>query len=281
MSYKTILLNLNEIAQVDRLLGVTSPIARASGAFVIGLYVLPAPDLIISGEIGVLPVEDDRQRGMFASREDAVRSAFGTAILKDGIEGEFRVVEASEAYITPTVVAHAHEADLVVIGHSSAESARAIGARFSEAVIMSSGRPTLVVPPDDHTVVSSSLAIIGWNGSREAARAVFDSVPLLKQSDEVLLAVVGPASESSGKNKMSESAARVARALARHDIEANIVEFATAEEAGNVLLTRAESRCASLLVVGAYGHSRLSEFILGGATRTVLKRMRGPVLFAH
>lgn len=283
MSYRTILVNLNEILHVRNLLETTASIARKANAYVIGLYVIPAVDLYISSEVDVLPVEDDRQRLLFEKHEAAIRSAFDSIIVKDGIRGEFRVVDAPDPRIAPTVVEHAREADLVVIGQSTSASNRAIGSSFSEQVVIASGRPTLVVPPPNgRAVAPNNLAIVGWNGSRESARAVFDSIPLLKQCDEVLLAQIGPEPEK-GDAGGSPSAAdvRLAKALARHDIDARAIDLHTSREAGEVLLERAESRCASLLVMGAYGHTRLREFILGGATRSVLRGMKCPVLFSH
>jgi len=282
MSYRTILVNLNEILHARHLLETTASIARKADAHVIGLYAIPAVDLYISSEVDVLPVEDDRQRLLFEKHEAAIRSAFDSVILKEGIRGEFRVVDAPEPRIASTVVEHAREADLVVIGQSSSASNRAIGSGFSERVVIASGRPTLVVPPPNgRAVVPNNLAIVGWNGSRESTRAVFDSIPLLKQCDEILLARVGPEPEGDANSSASAAGVRLAKTLARHDIDARAIDLHASREAGEVLLERAESRCASLLVMGAYGHTRLREFILGGATRSVLKGMKCPVLFSH
>lgn len=277
MSYKTILVNLNEISQVRCLLNAAASIARKTDAYVVGLYVIPAVELHISSEIEVLPVEDDSHRVYFEKHDATVRSAFDSIILKEGIRGEFRVVDALDPHIASVVIEHSREIDLVIIGQSSSTSDRAIGSNLSEQVVISSGRPTLVMPPNGHAVISTNLAIVGWNGSRESARAAFDSIPLLKQVDEVLIAWVGPETESGGRTP----GAGLAKTLARHDIDARAVALHSSREAGEVLLERTESRGAGLLVMGAYGHSRLREFILGGATRSVLRGMKCPVLFSH
>jgi len=130
-------------------------------------------------------------------------------------------------------------------------------------------------------VVPTNLAIVGWNGSRESTRAVFDGIPLLKQYDEVLLAWGGPEPVRNAGDSSSAAGARLAKTLARHDIDARVIDFHTSREAGEVLLERVESRGAGLLVMGAHGHTRLREFILGGATRSVLRGMKRPVLFSH
>lgn len=281
MSYKTILVVLNEILQARHLIETTASIARQAGAYVIGLYTIPAVELHIASELEVLPVEDGRQKLLFEKHEATVHAAFDSIILKEGIHGEFRIVDAPEPHIAPTVIEHAREADLVIVGHSSSASNRAIGSDFSERVVISCGRPTLVVPPNGRAVVPTNLAIVGWNGSRESARAVFDSIPLLKQHDEVLLAWVGPEPVRNASDSSSAAGARLAKTLARHDVDARVIDFHTSREAGEALLERVESRRAGLLVMGAYGHTRLREFILGGATRSVLRGMKCPVLFSH
>lgn len=281
MSYKTILIVLNEILQARHLIETTASIARQAGAYVIGLYTIPAIELHIASELEVLPVEDDRQKLLFEKHETSIHAAFDSIILKEGIPGEFRVVDAPNLHIAPTVIEHAREADLVIIGHSSSASNRAIGSDFSERVVISCGRPTLVVPPNGRAVVPANLAIVGWNGSRESARAVFDSIPLLKQYDEVLLAWVGPEPVRNAADSSSAAGDRLAKTLARHDIDARGIDFHTLREAGEALLERVESHRAHLLVMGAYGHTRLHEFILGGATRSVLRGMQCPVLFSH
>jgi nucleotide-binding universal stress UspA family protein len=115
---------------------------------------------------------------------------------------------------------------------------------------------------------------IGWNASREAARALFDSLPVLKRAKAVHFIWVDPPGEGWGKEVIASLALRGVHATA---------ESVTAggKTAGEALLERAKTLGAGLLVIGAYGHSRLTEFILGGVTRTVLRRMKCPVLLSH
>ena len=124
-----------------------------------------------------------------------------------------------------------------------------------------------------------NVVIVGWNGSREATRAVFDSIPLLKPAAEVLIILVAPESEK--PDHQESSGIELTKALARHGINVRPFDVHSSHEAGQALLERAESRGAGLLIMGAYGHARLREFILGGATRSVLKGMKIPVLFSH
>ena len=279
MSYKTILVSLNEVYQLRSLLGAAAAIADKSASHVIGLYVIPAPELRFANAVEAVMVEMDGDRRYFQGQETAVRQAFEEAILSAGIAGEFRVVNALEHTIASTVIAHARQADLVIVGRSNSSSSRAIGAGFSEEIIISSGRPTLLMPLNQQATVRTERAIVGWNGSREAARAAFDSIPLLKLANEVVIILVEP---ESGEQVQTESTGiDLTKAFARHGIKVRPFDFHSSLEAGQALLEQVESRGAGLLVMGAYGHARLREFILGGATRSVLKAMPVPVLFSH
>jgi nucleotide-binding universal stress UspA family protein len=279
MSYKTILVSINEVYQLRSLLGAAAVIAEKSDSYVIGLYVIPAPELRFSNAVEAVMVEMDGDRTYFQGQEAAAREAFEKAILSAGIEGEFRVVNALEHTIASTVIEHARQSDLVIIGHSNSCSSRAIGSGFSEEIIISSGRPTLLMPLDQQATVRTDRAIVGWNGSREAARAAFDSIPLLKLADEVLIILVAP--EGGDPGKPASTGIDLTKAFARHGIKVRPFDFHSSLEPGQALLEQVESRGAGLLVMGAYGHARFREFILGGATRSVLKAMTVPVLFSH
>ncbi len=224
-------------------------------------------------------VELDGDRRYFQGQEAAARQAFEKAILSAGIEGEFRVVDALEHKVASTVIEHSRQADFVIIGHSNSCSNRAIGSGFSEEIIISSARPTLLMPLDRQAAVRTDRVIVGWNGSHEAARAAFDSIPLLKLADEVLIILVEP--ESGNPGHPASSGIDLTKAFARHGIKVRPFDVHSSLEAGQALLEEVESRGAGLLVMGAYGHARFREFILGGATRSVLKAMTVPVLFSH
>jgi nucleotide-binding universal stress UspA family protein len=279
MAYKTILASLNDVPQLHSVLSAAASIARKSAAHVIGLYVIPAIEIVVGSDMPTLPVENDELQKQFKEQEKTARSAFEAVILKTGIQGEFRLVEALDPHIAATVVDESREADLVIVGYSNSASNRALGADFSERIFTGSGRPTLVIPANGQGGLALDRILVGWNGSREAARAIFDSIPLLQQADEVLVAFACV----EGKPRPQVQARRegLVRALLRHGVHARAVDLDSAHDAGKVLLERAETREVNLLVMGAYGHARLREFILGGVTRSVLKGMKCPVLFSH
>jgi nucleotide-binding universal stress UspA family protein len=123
-------------------------------------------------------------------------------------------------------------------------------------------------------------ALIGWNGTREAAKAAFDAVGILKHSDLVYVSQIEL--EESEEETGPYPGAELAKALARHGIKTTAERLARSEvDAGEALLSHASDVGADLIVMGAYGHSRLREFILGGATRTMLQAMTVPILMSH
>jgi nucleotide-binding universal stress UspA family protein len=280
MAYKTILASLNEVAQLQSVLGAAAAVAREDAAHVIGLYVIPAVEIQVTSEIPVLPVENDEYQKYYRQHEQAARSAFQKIILDDGVHGEFHVIEAHSPHIAGTIIEEAREADLVIAGYSSSNSSRALGSDFSERLCIESGRPTLIMPVTEHNQSCAfDRILIGWNGSREAARAIFDSMPLLERAEDVLVAFACAEQDRQPRTKARREA--LVRTLLRHGVQARGIDLDSSREAGSVLIGRAETRAIDLIVMGAYGHARLREFILGGATRSVFKGMKCPVLFSH
>lgn len=279
MAYKTIIASLNDIGQLGSVLGAAAAIARENEAHVIGLYVIPAAELQVGSEIQVLPIENDKLQRYFKQQEKNTRAAFERMIVKSGVQGEFRTIQATEPHIAGTVMEESREADLMIVGYSSSASNRALGEDFCERLFIGSGRPTLVMPNDYEREFALHRVLAGWNGSRESARAIFDSVPLLKSADEVLIASACANRECGPRTEARREG--LIRTLLRHGVHARSIDLDSSREVGTVLLERAETREADLIVMGAYGHARLREFLLGGATRSVLKGMKCPVLFSH
>lgn len=151
---------------------------------------------------------------------------------------------------------------------------------LAETLIFGSGRPTVVLPerPRWSRAVALDTVVVAWDFSRNSSRAVADALPILKKAKLVsVLTVTNEKVFSSGR-----SGAELARYLARHGVNVVLDEV---DAAGRDIATVFEShlmlRSADLLVMGAYGHSRFREFVLGGATRSVLMRPPVPVFLSH
>ena len=148
-----------------------------------------------------------------------------------------------------------------------------------ESLVLSSGRPTIVLPPQG-AATPTHRVLVGWNARREATRAVADALPLLVRAAAVEVVVVDGKGGIEGHGQ--EPGADVARYLARHDVRVEVRRLSSGgEDVGHVLLARAAAFEADLVVMGAYGHSQLSEWVFGGVTRTVLRDANLPVLMSR
>jgi len=188
---------------------------------------------------------------------------------------EWRVVDG---YAEDTLTTAARYADLVVVGQREPEPMpESAPADLPEKLALHSERPVLVVPhigakPPGKTVM------VCWNGQREASRAATGALPLLKEAERVVVLIVDP--EKAGNRQ--DSGLDVAQWLGRHGVSATVQhDSAVASDVGNVILSRAADSAADLIVMGIYGHSRMREFVLGGASRTLLASMTVPLLIAH
>ena len=147
-----------------------------------------------------------------------------------------------------------------------------------ETALFDSGRPVLIVPYIQRTGLKLDRVMVGWDGSRSAARAVADTIPLLVRAKATEVVIV--ASEPAKSDEMP--GADIAHHLARHGAKVEVKSIVTAEtDVANTILSRAADTSADFLVMGGYGHSRLREFILGGVTRGILSSMTIPTLMSH
>ena len=171
---------------------------------------------------------------------------------------------------------HARYADLTIIGQQPANGPDDTEESFADLLVMRSGRPVLVLPQIGARKPIGRHIVVALNASREAARAVGDAMPLLERSDKVDIMSVEP--EATG----DLPGADIAHHLARHDINAEAKRsVANQIDPGDVLLNYLADSGADLMVMGAYGHSRVREMILGDVTRHMLEHMTVPVLMSH
>jgi len=147
-----------------------------------------------------------------------------------------------------------------------------------EHIIMGSGRPVLTIPYIGFPKSIGENVVIAWDGSREASRAVHDAMPLLTKASKVHIF----AAESKKQINEELIAADLAEHLARHNVNVEASPSVLKDvPVGEALLSRVNDYGADLIVMGAYGHSRLREYTLGGTTRTILESMTVPVLMTH
>ena len=211
-------------------------------------------------------------------RSSGWRLRSGKDVKFSDLQGDWQVASGK---VSETVVCQARHADLVVLGQvDPAHPPPPAGRQLVEDVLMTSGRPILVIPYIGRFERFGTNILVGWNNSREAARAVNDAIPLLAEAASVTILEANPI----GRKPAIDDAASadITRHLTRHGISAKTARTALASiSASDALLSYAADVSADLLVVGGYGHSRLRERILGGVTRELLQHMTLPVLMSH
>ena len=275
--YKTLLVPVDGRSRSARSMEFAGKLAGAFDAHVVGLYVKPSA-YVPSTARGDGETERMRelQLKMIARLSAEARAQFEAGVKAAGIaQPEWRTADGDPA---EAVALHARYADLVVVNQTDPGSDDK--SHFADRVLLSVGRPVLVVPYTGELKAGAEHVLVCWNAGREAARAVSDALPFLQRARKVTILSLNP---RAGAGEHGEApGADVALYLARHGVRAETsLAVAKDVDAGNMLLSRAFDLSADLLVMGAYGHSRLRELVLGGATRTVLSSMTLPVLMSH
>ncbi len=225
----------------------------------------------------VMQVSLDRAEEDARSLEDAVKKAVTAE------SPELRVsVEAAVAQIgalTDLVAQRARFADLVVLPRPYGKDIGAEAEAVVEAAMFEGQSPVLVLPDTGLTSAAPHRIAIAWNQSREAMAAVRAALPLLKQAELVTITVIDPPTHGPER---SDPGGMLCQMLVRHGVRAEVSVLArTLPRVSDVLLRHVRDVNADLLVMGAYGHSRFREAILGGATRNMLENTTVPVLMAH
>jgi nucleotide-binding universal stress UspA family protein len=276
-AYKTILVHVDAGRTVPARLDIAVELAAAFGAHLACLYAVKT-DPIPSGASEAREILLEVQGQVQAENARAARRAYDECLRRTGFEqAEWR---ASAADPLAAMVLHARYADLVVIGQNNAEWPSGVDKDFERSLPIAAGRPVLVVPYAFERRPVGKRVLVAWNASREAARAVSDALPLLKRADRVDVVSFEPA--RSGAAHGEEPGADIALQLARHGVTVMVSRVDAQDlDVGNQVLSRAFDLSADLIVMGAWGHSRLRELILGGVTRTILESMTVPVLMAH
>jgi nucleotide-binding universal stress UspA family protein len=277
---KTILVSLAHIGRVEDVIKTAAIIARHHDSHVIGFYPIPGPSIYAIAYPGAFLPVDDRVKKAYEKEEAVVRAKFEDQMKRDGLNYEWRHLKLATTNITKAVVEHGREADLIVLSQNEPNaSGLDIDINLAAEVVLDAGRPVLVVPPLNGRTPSIKKAVIGWNASREACRAAFDAIPLAQMAAEVHLTWVNPEKTLGQGGKLP--GAELGAALARHDIQITTKGLSNRSKPGAALLNYVRDENADLLIMGAYGRSRLSERILGGATETVLKNAKIPVLMSN
>lgn len=279
MEYATILVHLDGSRHLHQRLHLATQLALAHGAKLIGMFAVGRPD---PNAIRGL-VDGDRYIASFNRWQDqarrAARLAFEGATSGINVRIQWREADWGSA---SAVLVDTRLADLTVLGQADPADPLAMNeGHFVEETVLRSGRPVLIVPHTGACPTVGQRVLVAWNGNAQVARAICDALPILRRAASVeIIEYVRP-------NRLTDawvSPSRHAQLwLHDHGVEAHITDATldNDDDAGELLLSQAADINADLLVMGAYGHSRMRELMLGGVTRMLLRSMTLPILMSH
>lgn len=278
MSYKTIVVHLDTSQRAHPRLEMALRLAKHFGAHLTGVFAVfsldPRSLYVMDGTVGYYTAHEqlrDERRG-------AIERLFHAELSRAGVAGEWIAVDDPANLAVPV---RGRYADLVIAGQDDPHDPESyVGDYFPENLVMSTGRPVLLVPHATRVALPGDHVMVCWDGSREATRAVHDALPFMRTARlTTIVAVTGARGEPGARIPGAD----IATVIARHGIRVEIkdVDAGSGGPIGDTLLSEAADLGADLLVMGAYGHPRWRELVMGGATRTVLKSMTVPVLMSH
>ncbi len=279
MSIKDILFHLEARESAQPTIDFATSLAVMTGANLTAAGIVieyPPPTLGPSiggaGFGGAAALEELRQENRDALEEAGERFASAAPA---GLRTAFTVIQGYRGEACRDFARLARHFDLSIVAQAASEQA-SLDQRVVMETLFGSGRPLFIVPYIHKGPAKLDRAMICWDGSVQAARALAGAMSLLALSREVEVVTFGGSRHSSRAEDTE-----IARHLNRHGVKASLNTLPGAMEVGEAILSYAADTGADYIVMGAYGHWRLTELVIGGATRTILESMTAPVLMAH
>ncbi|WNC94034.1 universal stress protein [Paraburkholderia sp. FT54] len=278
MSFKTIVVHLDTSPKAHPRLEIALRLARQFGAHLIGAFAVFSPDprslYVMAGTAEYYRTHEELR----TERRAALERLFHAELRRAEVSGEWVAIDEPASLAVP----HAGRcADLIVAGQDNQGDPESyVGDFFPENLVLSCGRPVLLVPFASNESATGSRVLIAWDGSREATRAVHDALPFMLAAKKTTIVTVNGMREF---ERARIPGVDIANMLARHGVRVEVanIEAGAGAPVGEVLLSQVADNGADLLVMGAYGHARWRELVMGGATRTILRSMTVPVLMSH
>jgi nucleotide-binding universal stress UspA family protein len=267
------------VHSIDAPIGSVNPVIELCGDIGahLNLVVFGVMQTIPTATYGGMPdyyLTDEHDRIIREARE---RAAAVEKLIQEAYLSASVLVECVDAgMIGRTMSKHALYADVTIFPNGSIPEHEFSTDAFN-GILFNSGQPVIVLGAGEKPLPTAKRVIMAWNGEPEAAKAVHRSLPLLQSAQDVHVVIIDP-SGNSGANPGDDLAAF----LTRHGLKVTVDQLPSAgKEVAEVLLQHAMDKDADLIVMGAYGHSRLREWLLGGTTRDLLTKAKLPVLMVH
>ena len=275
MAITEILVHVDDSPAAEARMRAAVELAAASKAHVSALYLVAEP--FMRALVGRhLPEDFVREQMATLEREADERLAALAVIAQEkGVKLEARRETATLDHLPAILARQGRRADLIVVGPGTNTD----GSALTEAAFMDTGRPALVVPTAWSGTLPPKRVLVAWDGSREAARAAGDAVPLLQAAEDVIVLTVD--AERAGSRFSDRPGFGLTTFLSRHGAKARVKQVGSSGGIADTILGQVAEERADLLVMGGYGHSRMREMMFGGVTRSILETAPSPILVAH
>lgn len=279
MAFKSILTIITDAAKSARQLDAAVDLARREDAHLDVLCIgvdQTQTGYYYAGATAILTQEAFNQaREEVARNEQAVRDRLAAEDIRWAVDTAVAQVGA----LAGPVGMLARFSDLVVLGKPYGDGRSYASEAILEAALFEGGAPVLVLPDGDFDAAFGKRVVLAWNQSNESLRAARSAIPILKAATAVNITIIDPPAHGPER---SDPGGMLSQLLARHGVHAEVSVLAkTMPKASEVLSRHARDMNADLIVMGAYGHSRFREAILGGTTRNMLETTDIPVLMVH
>lgn len=281
MSIKTITVFLDGGAASDARLAAACALAKARGAHLTAVAMTRQIDFGVYAAPGAGMAVDLALIDESRAEAQALAKAAAEAMEGAGLSPDVRWAASIAVGLEDTAATSARHSDLSVIGPVGGDGPEASTAdAVFEGALFGSGRPVLMLPRGWDKGAVGKKVMVCWDGSRVAARAVADATPFFASADEVIVAIVDP---SPGEGDIGEQpGSDIAAVIARHGVKVRVELLPRAGASiAERLMTAATDMGCDLMVMGAYGHSRLREALFSGVSRETFEGPVVPVLAAH
>jgi nucleotide-binding universal stress UspA family protein len=252
-------------------------VADALHAHLTGIAFVYDPIVPVSGA-GYIPAEviETQQADNEAAAKAAI-DRFSAATNRAGLSAEPLTITASLSGAGDQFGRIARRFDLAIVGQAEPETST-LDEIIAESTLFESGRPMIMVPYIQKTPLKLDNVMVCWDGSRQAARAIADAMPLLVKAGKIEIVII---TNERGKQDEIEGA-DIGQHLARHGLKVDVHRIPGGNiDVADAILSHASDSGADFMVMGGYGHSRLREFVLGGVTHTIFRSMTIPALMSH
>lgn len=279
MSYKTILVHVDQSRHAAARIKLAAEIAFAENAHLIGAAMTGISRFLYQDSA------IDISQSVVAAQLEALNESAQHALAQfDEIAKQIGVTSYEKRLVNDEpaggLALQARYSDLVVVSQADPdEPAAGLASDVPEYVMLNCARPVLIVPYAGQFDHVGNNVLIAWDGSMEATRAITNAIPLLKRAKKVTVALFNATSQSDVHGE--QPGADMALFLTRHGIKVDVVQKNTRVDIGNAMLSTASDLQSDLIVMGGYGHTRFREVVLGGVTMTILNSMTVPALMSH